>query len=196
MQLDIIAAAQLSDKEAEALETLHAAVCPPKPRAETMPSSREWALPQWHIMIRDLNGQLVSHVGAVTRLCLCDGKEIPIGGIGGVITHRSRRGKGYASVGISRIIEFLRLDWQVHMSLLFCAPRCGASIRVLASEISVPISCAAIRRNNAVPAQRDHGDARHETRDEMRGAGFMRPSLVIEGSKQHCACRKKHRKGG
>lgn len=123
MQLDIIAAAQLSNNEAEALEALHAEVYPPKPRAKRAPPSREWALPQWHIMIRDGNGQLVSHVGAVTRLCLCDGKEIPLGGIGGVMTHPAQRGKGYASVGIRRVIEFLRLDRQVNMSLLFCAPR-------------------------------------------------------------------------
>lgn len=123
MQLEIIAAAQLSEQEAEALEALHAAVYPPRPRAKRTSPSREWALPQWHIMIRDLDGRLVSHVGAATRLCLCDGKEIPIGGIGGVMTHPSQRGKGHAGAGISRVIEFLRLDRQVDMTLLFCVPR-------------------------------------------------------------------------
>lgn len=123
MQLDIVGAAQLSDNEAAALEALYAAVHSPKPRPERTPPSREWALPQWHIMIRDVNGQLVSHVGAVTRLCLCDGNEIPLGGIGGVMTHPSQRGNGYAGAGISRVIEFLRLDRQVDMTLLFCAPR-------------------------------------------------------------------------
>lgn len=123
MRLDIIAAAQLSDEEAEALEALYAAVHPPQPRAETSPSRRQWARPQWNIMIRDVDDQLVSHVGAVTRLCLCDCKEILIGGIGGVMTRPSQRGKGYAGAGIRRASEFLRRDRQVDMSLLFCAPR-------------------------------------------------------------------------
>lgn len=123
MRLDIIAAAQLSENEAEALEALHAAVYPPKPRAETAAPPREWARPQWHFMIRDVNGQLISHVGAVTRLCLCDSKEIPVGGIGGVMTQPSQRGKGYAGAGIRRVIEFLRLERPVDMTLLFCAPR-------------------------------------------------------------------------
>ena len=123
MRLEIIAAAQLSDNDAEALEALHTAVYPPKPGAPSVWAQREWALPQWHIMIRDVNGRLSSHVGAVTRLCLCDSEEIPIGGIGGVMTHPSQRGNGYAGAGIKRVIEFLRLDRQVDMTLLFCAPR-------------------------------------------------------------------------
>ncbi len=123
MRLEIIAAAQLSDKDAEALEALHAAVYPPKPRRESAPQPREWALPQWHIMMRDVDDQLISHVGAVTRLCLCDGVEILLGGIGGVMTHPAQRGKGYAGAGIRRAIEILRQDMQVDMTLLFCAPR-------------------------------------------------------------------------
>ncbi len=123
MRLDIIAAAHLSDKEMDALEALHAAVYPPKPRAESAAPPQEWALPQWHFIMRDANGQLISHVGAITRLCLCDQEEIPIGGIGGVMTHPSQRGKGYAGAGIRRMIEFLRQDRQVDMTLLFCAPR-------------------------------------------------------------------------
>ena len=122
MHLEIMAA-QLSDKDAEALEALHAAVYPPKPQVESAKQPRKWALPQWHIMMRDEDDQLISHVGAVTRLCLCDSTEILLGGIGGVMTHPSQRGKGYASDGISRAIEFLGQDIQVDMALLFCAPR-------------------------------------------------------------------------
>lgn len=123
MRLEILAAAQLSDKDAEALEALHAAVYRPKPRLESARQPREWALPQWHILMRNADDQLISHVGAVTRVCMCDGKEILLGGIGGVMTHPSRRGKGYAGAGIRQAIEFLRQDMQVDMALLFCAPR-------------------------------------------------------------------------
>ena len=123
IRVDVVAAAELSDEDARALEALDAAVHPPKPRAQKAASQREWARPQWHIMIRDLDDQLVSHVGAVTRHCLCDNKEILVGGLGDVMTLPSRRRKGYAGAGIRRATEFLRQDLQVDMSLLFCAPR-------------------------------------------------------------------------
>lgn len=123
MRLDIIATANLSDDEAQALRALSAAVYPPKPREDKPTSRQEWALPQWSIMIRDMDHQLVSHVGALTRLGLCDNKEILIGGIGGVKTHPSQRGKGYAGSGIRHATEFLQQDMGVDMSLLFCSPR-------------------------------------------------------------------------
>ena len=123
MRLEINAAAQLSDENAEALEALHAAVYPPQPRAQTEWSKQEWALPQWHILLRDEDDQFISHVGAVTRYCLCDRVEILLGGIGGVMTHPSQRGKGYAGAGLRRALDFLWHDMQVDMSLLFCAPR-------------------------------------------------------------------------
>ncbi|MCY4536979.1 MAG: GNAT family N-acetyltransferase [Chloroflexi bacterium] len=121
MHLDIKTAAQLSDDETEALRALNAAVYPPAPRAEK--STRKWAHPQWSVMIRDADQQLVSHVGVLTRLCLCDDREILIGGIGGVMTEPSQRGKGYAGAGMGRATDFLRGEKAVDISLLFCAPR-------------------------------------------------------------------------
>ena len=123
MRLELIAAAQLSDAERDALEALHAAVYPPKRRAVAAPATKKWARPQWHFLIHDEDHQLMSHVGAVSRTCLCDSTEIVIGGIGGVMTHPAQRGKGYAGAGIQRATKFLRDELQVDMSLLFCAPR-------------------------------------------------------------------------
>ena len=123
MHLDIIATAQLRDEEAQALRALSAAVYPPKPRVDKVTSRQKWAFPQWRIMIRDVDHQLVSHVGALTRLGLGDDKEILIGGIGGVETHPSQRGKGYAGAGVRRAIEFLHQQMEVDMTLLFCSPQ-------------------------------------------------------------------------
>lgn len=123
MQLEFIAAPQLDVVDAAALAALHAAVYPPKPGAKKAAPQQAWAAPQWHILIRDEADQLVSHVGAVTRLCLCDSNEILIGGIGGVMTQPAQRGKGYASAGVGRAIDFLRQEMRVEFSLLFCAPR-------------------------------------------------------------------------
>lgn len=123
MRLEIIATARLSAEDAGALRALDAAVYPPTPRADKATSRQEWAAPKWSVMIRDAERQLVSHVGVLTRLGLCDGKEILIGGIGGVQTHPAQRGKGFAGAGIVRAIEFLQAEMAVELSLLFCGPR-------------------------------------------------------------------------
>ena len=124
MHLDIIAAAQLSDEDARALKALNEAVYPPKPGAQAEPAApQRWAHPQWRIMIRDADQQIVSHVGVLLRKCLCDGEDILIGGIRGVETHPAQRRKGYAGAGIWRAIEFMQNDLRVDMALLFCGPR-------------------------------------------------------------------------
>ena len=122
MHLELIEAAQLSDTEAGALRALTVAVYPPTPHADNAPSRREWAPTKWSIMIRDLDQQLVSHVGVLTRLCLCDGDAILIGGIGSVKTHPSQRRKGYAGAGLRRAIDFLQGEMAVDIALLFCGP--------------------------------------------------------------------------
>ncbi len=120
MQLEIKATAQLNDDEAGALKALSAAVYPPKPDAAKNASPIKWARPQWSILLRDVDSQLVSYVGALTRLGLCDNQEILIGGIGGVKTHPAQRGKGYAKAGIQRATDFLRRELGVDFSLLVC----------------------------------------------------------------------------
>lgn len=123
MHVELVEATKMSDAEAGALRALTAAVYPPKPRADAGPARQEWAPPQWSIMIRDLDQQLVAHVGVLTRLGLCDDEAILIGGIGGVKTHPSQRRKGYAGAGLRRAIEFLQEEAAVDISLLFCGPR-------------------------------------------------------------------------
>ena len=120
MQLDFKATAQLNDDEAEALSALSAAVYPPQPSVDKVASRIQWADPQWSILIRDEDHQLVSHVGALTRLGLCDGEQILIGGIGGVMTHPAQRRKGYAAAGVRRATDFLRQELEVDISLLVC----------------------------------------------------------------------------
>ncbi len=123
MRLDIIASERLSDEDAAALRALDRAVYPPRPRAETAPPPQKWAHPQWRVMIRNADQQLVSHVGVLTRLGLCDDKAVMIGGIGAVQTHPAQRRKGYATAGLRRAIEFLQEELTVELLLLFCGPR-------------------------------------------------------------------------
>ena len=180
MRLDIVAASQLNVKEAEALDALHAAVHPPQPRAQSVWSQREWALPQWHIMIRDVNGKLISHVGAsdATLLMRQQGdrdrrnwrcNDAPVAARQGL---RWRRDKTGDRIPAARFAG------------RYVAPLLRPSFAELLSTLRLQqflcrYLCTAKRRKDTAPAQRDHGDARHETRAEMRGAGLMWPSLVI-----------------
>ncbi len=120
MQWEIKATARLNEDETAALKALSAAVYPPKPGAPKNPSPIKWARPQWSILLWDVDSQLVSYVGALTRLGFCDNQEILIGGIGGVKTHPAQRGKGYAKAGIQRATDFLRRELGVDFSLLVC----------------------------------------------------------------------------
>ena len=120
MHMEIKATAQLNDDETGALKALSAAVYPPKPGAAKNPSPIKWARPQWSVLLRNADSQLVSYVGALTRLGLCDNQECLIGGIGGVKTHPTQRGKGYANVGIKQATDFLRRELGVDFSLLVC----------------------------------------------------------------------------
>ena len=123
MRVDIVAATQLSDADSQALDDLDAAVYPNRTPEQEARDRQNWAVPQWHILISDGQGQLVSHVGLVTRLCGCDGAEILIGGIGGVMTHPAQRRKGYAGAGLRQAIQVLEDDMRVDLSLLFCGPQ-------------------------------------------------------------------------
>ncbi len=120
MQLDFKATAQLNDDEAQALRALSAAVDPPQPGADQVTSRLGWAPLEWSILIRDEDNQLVSYAGALTRLGLCNGEQVLIGGIGGVETHPAQRRKGHAGAGIRRATDFLRRELGVDFSLLVC----------------------------------------------------------------------------
>lgn len=120
MQLEIKATAQLNDDETRALKALSAAVYPPRPGAAKNPSPIKWARPQWSVLLRNADSQIVSYVGVLTRLGLCDHQECLIGGIGGVKTHPTQRGNGFASAGIQRATDFLRRELGVDFSLLVC----------------------------------------------------------------------------
>ena len=123
MRLDIIASPQLSAADAQSLDALDAAVYPGKTPAQEATDRQNWALPQWHVFVRDAEERLVSHVGVLTRLASCDGVAMLIGGIGGVMTRPAQRRKGYAGAGVARAIKFLHNELRVDLALLFCGPR-------------------------------------------------------------------------
>jgi len=67
-----------------------------------------------------VEGQLVSHVGIVTREGTLDGGPVKIGGVRSVKTHPQAQGRGYASAALRRAATALKDEHHVAFSLLVC----------------------------------------------------------------------------
>ena len=81
MQIECKATDDLTDNDHAALRVLSTAVHPPENGAN-LPGPFVWAPQQRHILVRDDAGQIVSHVGVLTRTVLLDGVSVRIGGDG------------------------------------------------------------------------------------------------------------------
>lgn len=117
MQIECKATDDLSDDDHAALRVLSAAVYPPE-NDVNLPGPFVWAPQQRRILVRDDAGQIVSHVGVLTRTVLLDGVPVRIGGVGGVKTHPEARGRGYASAAMARAAAFFADEAQVSFAFL------------------------------------------------------------------------------
>ncbi len=121
MKIEFVAANQLSTLQLESFQQLRAVVYPPEVLV-TLPGTQfEWASPQWSILVWDKD-ELVSRVGLLTREALSNGATKLIGGIGGVMTHPERQGKGYASHALREASKIFDLEMGIAFALLFCRP--------------------------------------------------------------------------
>jgi hypothetical protein len=121
LQLDSLA--HLSDADREAVRLLSLAVYPPETLADWPGRHIEWSSPEWCVRLWDNEGVLVSYVGVHVRDATCDGRPILIGGVGGVKTRPSARGRGFAGLGLRRAIKFFDQHSKVDFALLVCEPR-------------------------------------------------------------------------
>jgi len=110
---------QFDDSDLLALSGLKEAVYPPEPGAVWDGASREWAASLWGVFVRDDTGDLVSYTGVIRREGTHDGEPVSIGGVGGIATHPEHRGRGHASIGMGRALDFLTSEG-VDFALLVC----------------------------------------------------------------------------
>lgn len=103
-----------------ALEGLAKAAYPPREEADEAYSQVEWAATTWSVLVWNDRGELVSHVGVLTRNAKHNDLEVLLGGIGGVKTHPHQQGRGYAGAGLVRAASFLCDERLVAYSLLVC----------------------------------------------------------------------------
>lgn len=120
MRLDLKPVTDLSDGERDALKALTAAVYPPEVLATRPGRSLQWAPSAWSVLVWTVEGQLIAHVGIVTREGTLDDVPVQIGGVGSVKTHPQAQGRGYASAALRRAATALKDDHHVEFSLLVC----------------------------------------------------------------------------
>jgi aminoglycoside 2'-N-acetyltransferase I len=120
MRLDLKPVTELSAGERDALKALTAAVYPPEVLATRPGRSLQWAPSLWSVLVWTEEGQLIAHVGIVTREGTLDGVPVKIGGVGGVKTHPQAQGRGYASAALRHAAAALQDDHHVAFSLLVC----------------------------------------------------------------------------
>ncbi len=121
MNVEFVATDNLSDSQKIALNQLCAAVYPPEVIAMLPGRFFSWASPQWSILLWDQD-ELVARVGLVAREIHNDGMTNNIGGVGGVMTHPDKRGKGLASQAMCEASKHFDTDLNVSYALLFCGP--------------------------------------------------------------------------
>lgn len=121
MKIDFVTTEEFSTDQKSALDLLRAAVYPPEVIATLPGRLFSWAAPQWSILLWD-DSELVSRVGLVVREIVHDGVIKRIGGIGGVMTHPEKQGKGYAGQAMREAAARFDNDFHVAFALLFCRP--------------------------------------------------------------------------
>jgi len=80
-----------------------------------------WAIADWHVLAWE-GELLVGHVDITERTALVAGRELRLGGIGGVVTLKEWRKRGIATAALQRAARFLQDELAVPFGLLVCDP--------------------------------------------------------------------------
>jgi aminoglycoside 2'-N-acetyltransferase I len=80
-----------------------------------------WADAHKRVLVADVRGDVVCHVGVYVRDARWDNRPVRMGGIGGVATRADRRRQGLAGSAMRKAADELRAEG-VDFALLTCAP--------------------------------------------------------------------------
>jgi aminoglycoside 2'-N-acetyltransferase I len=122
MRIDLLAVAEMTEKDRASLGELNRAVYPPDAVAAWPGRSIEWAPRRWSVIVwNEDQSRALSHAGVVDRSARLNQANVKIGGIGGVMTHPAFRKQGIARAAIHRCVEFFRENGDIDFGLLVCA---------------------------------------------------------------------------
>jgi len=103
-------------------EPLFKIVWSPEVMAEKPWRDVKWANAELRVLIETPDDGLACHVGIYFRDVTWNGRNVHIGGIGGVMTREDCRSRGYASIALNAAVQTLRDHDAVQFALLFCEP--------------------------------------------------------------------------
>jgi hypothetical protein len=81
-----------------------------------------WRPKEWHFFVEE-EGRVVNHVGVLQATVQAGGRDITVGGIGGVVSVPEASGRGHAHAAMARAAEFMRDELHLDFGMLFCLPR-------------------------------------------------------------------------
>ena len=98
------------------------AVWPPHVVAKLPWAGIVFAHAELRVLVQDEPARRVCHVGIYRREITWNGRKVPAGGIGGVLTRADARRRGYASIALNAAIQTLKDEGATDFALLFCEP--------------------------------------------------------------------------
>lgn len=105
-----------------AAQPLLAAVWPPA-EAQARPWGHlAFAHADLRVLIETPEHGVACHVGIYRRTGTWNGRKVLIGGIGGVATRESCRGRGYATLALNAAVRTLQDEGAIDFGMLFCEP--------------------------------------------------------------------------
>lgn len=81
-----------------------------------------WRPKEWHFITYE-DGRAVSHVGVLKTTVRAGGREVTVGGVGGVVTVPEAQGRRHVHAAMRRAVEFICEKLKVEFGMLFCLQR-------------------------------------------------------------------------
>jgi predicted N-acetyltransferase YhbS len=81
-----------------------------------------WRPKELHFITEE-DGRVVSHVGVLKTTVTAGGREVTVGGVGGVVTVPAAQGRRYVHAAMRRAAEFICRELGGEFGMLFCLPR-------------------------------------------------------------------------
>jgi len=81
-----------------------------------------WRPKAFHFITEE-DGRALSHVGVIKTAVTVGGREVTVGGVGGVVTRPEAQGRSLVHAAMRRASEFICHELGAEFGLLFCLPR-------------------------------------------------------------------------
>lgn len=82
-----------------------------------------------------VNGEPASYFRALRQVCVVNGRDVEVGGLGGLVTVPVHQRQGYGARLVTATLAALRDEWKVQAALAFCLDHLLAFYRRLGAHV-------------------------------------------------------------